>query len=182
LAVNSASDTVGDEERGFLEVEFQQLVSEFDRIAKSTRFGNKQLLTGSNEEFSFHVGPFRGDENIVEFTLDADTTSGEVGIQGLKISDQDDALDAMEDIDKAVLKVAGARSKLGAVQSRFQYLIDNLDVQRENLMEAHSLITDADVAEEVSRLTHSKILQESGLMALAQANQSATSVLRLVAI
>lgn len=180
LAVNSASDTIGNTEREFLDQEFQQLVSEFDRIAKSTRYGSKQLLTGNGEEFTFHVGAFNGEENTVKFKLDADTKSSAVGINGLGVNDQDDALDALEQIDDAVLKVTGARAKLGAVQSRFQYVVDNLDSQRETLHTAKSLITDVDVAEEVSRLTQGQILQEAGTMVLSHANQNASVALKLL--
>ncbi len=180
IAVNSASDTIGDTERGFLDKEFQQLVAEFDRIAKSSRFGTKQLLTGSGEEFSFQVGPYKGDENVIHFTLDADTTADNVGIDGLGVEDQDDALDALESIDEAVTQVAGIRAELGGVQSRFTYAIDNLDVQSENLEQARSVIADVDVAEATSRLARAQVLQESGLAVLAQANQYPTKLLRLV--
>ncbi len=180
LAVNAASDTIGDRERGFLDVEFQLLIDEFDRIAKASRFGSKQLLTGSGEHFSFQVGPNKGPENVIEFSLDADTRAPEVGIDGLSIDDQDGALSTLEDIDDAVLKVAGVRSSLGAVQSRFHYAIDNLEVQRENLESARSLIADVDVAEEVSNLARAQILQEAGISVLAQANNHTKSLLRLI--
>lgn len=56
LGVQSASDTVGDAERGFIDQEAQQLMSEIDRIAESTRFGDKHLLDGSLSELEFQVG------------------------------------------------------------------------------------------------------------------------------
>ncbi len=151
LAVYSASDTIGDEEREFLDQEFQSLTSEFDRIARSTTFGNKKLLTGTGEKFSFQVGANRGDENTIQFTLDADTTSDEVGIDGLGVADKSDALDALDELDSALLKVAGTRASFGAVQSRFQFAIDNLSVQADNIEQARSLIVDVDVAEEVTK-------------------------------
>lgn len=180
LAVNSASDTIGDKEREFLNTEFGQLVEEFDRIAKSTRYGSKQLLNGNGEDFTFHVGAFNGPENTIKFKLSADTQAGAVGINGLGVADQGDALDSLEQIDDAVLKVTEVRAKLGAAQSRFQYTIDNLDSQRESLYSAKSLISDVDVAEEVSRLHSAQILQEAGTMVLAQANQTSPNVLRLL--
>lgn len=181
LAVYAASDTVGDEERGFLDTEFQQLVQEFDRIAKSTRYGNKQLLTGSGEEFEFQVGAFQGDENVIKFKLDANTTSGDVGIDGLDVADQDAAGDSLQTLDDALMKVSGARSGFGAMQSRFQYAIDALAVQAENLAEARSNIVDVDMAEEVSNLAQAQILQEAGTSVIAQANTSGMRALRLLA-
>lgn len=180
LAVYSASDTVGEKEREFLDKEFQGLSSEFDRIAKSTRFGNKQLLTGSGKEFRFHVGPFKGPENVVEFKLDADTTSDSVGIKGVSITSQDDAVDALETIDGGLLKVADARSTFGAAQSRFQFTIDALAGQEENLEKARSLVMDVDVADEVSKLARSQILQDMGVAVLAQANQDSHRAVRLI--
>jgi flagellin len=180
LAVNAASDTIGDDERGFLNSEFEQLVSEFDRIAKSSRFGTKELLSGSGEEFSFQVGANKGPENIIEFKLDADTQASTIGIDGLSVDSQDSAEDALETIDEAVIKVAGVRSTLGAVQSRFNYAIDNLAVQRENLENSRSIIADTDVAEEVSKLARAQVLQESGMAVLAQANGYSRNILKLI--
>ena len=180
LAVQSASDTVGNEEREFIDKEFQQLTAEFDRIALSTRFGNKQLLTGSGEKFEFHIGASKNQENIIQFTLDANTTASEVGISGLSVDDQDDARDILEDIDSALLNIADARSTFGAVQSRFQFAIDNLSVQTQNLEEARSTLTDVDVAEEVTNLTKNQILQDIGVSVLAQANMASQRALNLI--
>lgn len=181
LAINSASDTIGDQEREFLDSEFQLLVSEFDRIAKVARFGSKQLLTGSGEEFSFQVGPYKGPENVIEFKLEADTQADEVGIDGLGISDQDDAQDSLEDIDEAVMKVAKVRAELGAVQSRFRFASDNLEVQGQNIEEARSIIADVDVAQSTSELARAQVLQEAGMAVLVQANQAPSRLLKLIA-
>ncbi len=180
LAVYAASDTIGDEERGYLDTEFQQLTSEFDRIAKSTRYGQKQLLTGSNEEFEFQVGPYAGEENVIKFRLDANTTSSDVGIDALDVADQSNALSTLSELDSAISHVAGARAGFGAVQSRFQYAIDTLGVQAENLESARGHIVDADMAEEVSKLTQAQVLQHAGTSVIAQANSSAMRALRLL--
>ena len=113
LAVQSASDTVGDTERGYLDEEFQQLISEFDRVAQTARFGDKKLLTGTDQEFEFHVGAFSGPENVIKFRLNANTTAEESGIVDLSVADQDDALDVIDDIDSALHNVLGARALLG---------------------------------------------------------------------
>ncbi|OFZ17865.1 MAG: hypothetical protein A2Z20_05810 [Bdellovibrionales bacterium RBG_16_40_8] len=180
LAVNSASDSIGEKERGFVDEEFQLLIAEFDRIAKSTRFGSKTLLMGSGEEFSFQVGPYAGEENIIKFKLDSDTRSSSVGIDGANIADQDDALDALENIDEAIMHVSGARARLGGVQSRFQFAIDNIDSQRQNVEEARSIIADVDVAEETSKLARAQVLQEAGLSVLTQANAYPRKLMRLI--
>lgn len=180
LAVYAASDTIGDEEREFLDKEFQQLTSEFDRIAKATRFGNKELLTGTGEEFEFHIGAYKGEENVVKFKLDQNTSAQEVGIDTLTVMDQDDAVSALEDIDKALLDVAGTRATFGAMQSRFQHSIDHLSIQAENLDAARSQIVDADIAEEVTQIARNNILTEAGTSVLAQANQNTNRIMRLI--
>lgn len=180
LAVNSASDTIGDTERGFLDNEFQNLTQEFDRIAKVSRFGSKELLTGSGEEFNFQVGSYAGTENTISFKLSADSTASAVGIDGLAIDGQGGAEDALESIDEAVSQVAGMRAQFGAVQSRLNYAADNLSVQSQNLEAARSIIADTDVAEETSKLARAQILEEAGVSVLASANSSPRSALRLI--
>jgi len=180
LAVYSASDTVGDVERGFLNEEFQQLTAEFDRIARTTRYGNKQMLTGSGEEFEFQVGAFKGSENVIKFKLDANTTGSDVGIDSLAIEDQSEALDALEGLDEAIVKVAGTRAGFGAMQSRLQYAINALEVQHEGLETARSHIVDVDIAEEVAKLAQGQIVQEAAVSVVAQSNQSARRALRLL--
>lgn len=180
LAVYAASDTVGEVERGFLDNEFQQLSSEFDRIAKSTRYGNKQLLTGTGESFDFQVGAFKGPENVIKFKLDADTTASDAGIDGLSVADQSDALSALGGLDEAILKVAGTRAGFGAMQSRLQYAANALEVSRENLEQARSHIVDVDVAEETANLAQSQIIQDAAVSVVAQANSGAHRALRLL--
>ena len=180
LAVQSSSDTVSDDERGYLNTEFSQLQSEFDRIAKSTRYGSKQLLIGNGDKYEFQVGPFRGDENVINFKLDANTTASSAGISGLDVESRSSALDALESIDDGMKKVAEARATFGAAQSRFNHAIDNLSLQSENITGAISNIEDVDVAEETAKLTRGQIAQQAGTSVLAQANSSASKVLRLI--
>src|ERR1700733_8937389 len=53
LSLEASSDSVGDKERGYLDNEYQQLTQEFDRIAKTTTFGTRPLLTGNGGELTF---------------------------------------------------------------------------------------------------------------------------------
>jgi len=180
LAVQSSSDTVGDDERKYIDTEFQQLSQEYDRIAKSTRYGNKQLLIGNGENFEFQVGPYKGAENVIQFKLDANTTGSSSGISGLDVSDRDNALDSLQAIDDGMKKVAEARATFGAAQSRFTHSIDNLAVQGENISVAIGNIEDVDVAEETAKLAQGQIAQQAGTAVMAQANSSASKILRLI--
>jgi flagellin len=180
LAVYSASDTISDEERKFLQTEYSQLTSEFDRIAKSTRYGSKALLTGSGENFEFQVGAFQGKENVIDFSLDADTTASAVDIDGLDIGRKSAAVSTLKSLDSALSKVAGARSTFGAMQSRLQHASDALSVQAQNLEAARSQMVDVDVAEESSKLAAAQVQQQASIAVVAQANQSGARALQLL--
>jgi flagellin len=83
-------------------------------------------------------------------------------------------------IDAAISAIAQNRSSYGAVQNRLEHTINSLGVYQENLQAAESRIRDLDMAEEMSNMTRLQILQQSGTAMLAQANQSAASVLSLL--
>lgn len=180
LGVQAASDNVGDTEREFLNTEARQLIDESNRIAKTTRFGNKKLLDGSGEELEFHVGPFGDDDNIIRYNYSADATTSSLGISGLDISDKGGARDTLEAVDDALIKIGKMRADFGAVQSRLSTTVSNLDIQYENLSAANSRIRDADIAFETSEMAASNILQQAAVSVLTQANQQPNSALRLI--
>lgn len=181
IAVQSASDTVSDEEREFLDVEFQQLVAEADRIAESTRFGQRQLLVGSNEEFEFFLGT-SGDPktDVIRYRLDADTRSRSLGLSGMGVSDKGEAQSVLEGLDESLVVLANARAGFGAIQGRLEIAGNNLDVQRENVSAARSRISDADYAVEAVELAQAQVLQDFGVSVLAQANQNPARALKLL--
>lgn len=181
LSMQSASDTVGDEEREFLDAEFQQLKEEFERIAQTTTYGDKKLLIGESQDFEFHLGTQNGEYDVIKYTLDADTTASTLGLDGLSIDDRDDARDVLEDIDDALKMVAGTRANFGAIQSRLEIAGNNLELQYENVAAARSRISDADMAYEVSEMTQGQVQKEFGVAVLAQANQDPARALRLLA-
>lgn len=180
LGVQSASDNIGDTERGFLSTEANQLVAEADRIARTTRFGSRRLLDGSGEQLEFHVGPYGDKNNIISYTMNADATAGALGFDGLSIESKSDAREALELVDRSLEKLGKLRADFGAVQSRMESTVNNLDVQNENLSAANSRLRDADVAYESSELASSNILQQAAVAVMANANSSQASALRLL--
>lgn len=181
LAVQAASDTLSDNERGYLDEEFRQLTDEFDRIARSTRFGSQPLLDGTNREYEFQVGVNKGDENVISYTSDTNSTASNMGISGLSVADKDDARDALEDLDEALMNMNASRAKLGAIQSRLDTAVSHLQTQVENVSEASSRISDADIPDAVSRVRRGQILAQYQAAALQAANQSTEAYLRLIA-
>lgn len=180
LSIQAASDTVADEEREYLDSEFQLLTDEFDRIARTTRFGSQSLLTGTNKTYEFHLGSSGDSDDVVRYTLDSDTRASTIGLKGLGVASKSEATDSIRSVDDGLMKIAGVRANLGAIQSRLEFASNNLDVQRENVAAAHSEIADVDVARSVSELTRDKLQAEFGASVLAQANTSPQLALRLL--
>jgi flagellin len=180
LGVQAASDNIGDTERGFLDNEAQQLTQESNRIAKTTRFGSRQLLDGSGEQLEFHVGAFGDDDNIIKYKMSADATNSALGLDGVSVADKGSARDLLKTIDEGLVKLGKMRADFGAVQSRLQTTTSNLDVQYENLSAANSRIRDTDVAFESAEMASSNILQQAAIGVLAQANQQPAAALRLL--
>jgi flagellin len=83
-------------------------------------------------------------------------------------------------MDGALSAVASARATLGAVQTRFEALVSNLNTNAENLTASRSRVLDADFAQETARLTRTQILQQAGTAMLAQANALPNNVLSLL--
>ncbi|MCC6277097.1 MAG: flagellin FliC [Oligoflexia bacterium] len=180
LGVQAASDNISDTERAFLNTEAQQLILEGDRIAKTTRMGTKLLLDGSGEELEYHVGAFAGPDNVIKYNLNADARASTLGYDGISMSDKDGARDSLQSVDDALIQVSKLRADFGAVQSRLQATVSNLDIQNENLQAANSRLRDADVAFETAEIAQSQVLQAGAVSVLSQANQINAQALKLI--
>jgi flagellin len=107
-------------------------------------------------------------------------TATQTGFTSASIATVAGANEAMVAMDGALSAVASARATMGAIQSRFEALINNLQTTSENLTASRSRIQDADFAEETAKLTRAQILQQAGTAMLAQANAAPQSVLALL--
>jgi len=182
LGIQSASDTVGSTERGFADKEVQQLKSEIQRIALSTKWGDSNLLDGTTPTFDFQVGVFnKAEEDRISFnsaqnvaTLDA------LGLADLDYNTKEGAQEALSMLDTAQNSVNGMRSDLGALQNRLTSTVDNLGVMEENMSASNSRIRDTDVAMASSEMTRNNILLQASTSTLAQANASSQLALKLI--
>lgn len=182
LAVQAASDTIGPVERQFLNVEYDQLVSEVDRIADGTEFNGTQLLSGTGSILDFQVGT-KNDPNIDRLSFDAskaDANSAALGINLTSVADKASSQNSLAAIDAAIVSVSAMRADFGAIQNRLQSTIGNIAVSVENLSAANSRIRDVDIAEETAEMTKNNILLQAGTSVLAQANQSSNTALSLL--
>lgn len=180
LGVQAASDTVGEKERYYLQQEAASITDEIDRISKTTKFGDKMLLDGSNPSYDFHVGSNAEKSNVITFTADSDATIGGLGLSGVDISEKDGARDLLGVLDGALEKVSRMRSGFGAVQSRLESTVNGLDVKQENLQSARSRLMDADVAKESADLASASMLQQASISVLSQANQQPYQAMKLI--
>ncbi len=181
LGVQAASDTIGDDERGFLDKEVQQLKQEVQRISEVTAFNGRALLNGSLGDVAFQVGAHKGDNQRIVFNgKDNSSTLSSLGVGGVGVASKDDALDSLESIDGAIGKINGSRAEFGAIQNRLHSAATSIGVNVEAMSSARSRIADTDIAEETSNLVKNSILQDASVAVLAQANQSPSKVLRLL--
>ncbi len=182
LAVQAASDTIGPTERKFLNVEFEQLTQETDRIANSTEFNRVSLLNGTGAVFDIQIGT-RNDPISDRLTFDASSADVNIAALGLNlasVADKISAQNSLAAIDQAIISVSSIRADFGALQNRLQSTINNIAISVENLSAANSRVRDADVASATADLTKNNILMQAGTSVLSQANQSTASALTLI--
>lgn len=182
LGIQAASDTVGDRERSYLQLEVGQLKSEVQRIAKTTTFGSTNLLDGTGAKFDIQVGINNDDFNdrISFDSSELDATAGNLGIESVDYSAKSGAHDALNVVDEAQARVAAFRANIGALQNRFSSTIENLGAQHENLSAANSRIRDADIATSTSEMARNQVLLNASTSVLSQANMIPQLALKLI--
>jgi len=182
LGVQAASDTIGDTERKFLDVEYQQLKSEIQRVTESTNFNGYDLLNGTGGIIDIQVGthndPFK---DRISFNSSAANASLEaLGMVTESAGTKEGAQLSLDVIDNALVSVNAIRANFGAMQNRLTSTSNNLLVADENLSAANSRIRDTDVAAETSEMTRNSILLQAGISVLGQANNSQQMALKLL--
>jgi flagellin len=178
LAVQSANGTFVTGDRNNLTAEFTQLSAEISRVVSQTEFNGLAMFTNSTiGNQTFQVGANTGQTIDVSISV---LSGNSYTMSGSDINDTTTANNAMSNIDAALNAVNTLRANIGASQSRFEAVVSQLQVARENQEASRSRIMDADFAEETARLTRSQILQQAGTAMLAQANALPNGVLTLL--
>jgi flagellin len=191
LSTQAANGVLTSVQRSALQSEFVALGSEIQRIAVTTEFNGLKLLSGGaqvdlqigfNSANTSQIG-FSGVEatlavlglasagsSALTFSINASTT----------IAGQAAARSALDGVKAAISSLTIERGILGAIESRLQVTVNNLQIARENFAAAESQIRDVDVASEAANLTRLNILQQAGAAILAQANQQPALALSLL--
>ncbi len=204
IAVQASNGILTTLDRQVANVEFQQLKSEADRIAKNANYNGFYLLDGSRAAatpnadptlalgnnavitaadgagIKFHIG-----ENN-EVGLDyyyvnlGGMTADDLGVAGLNVSDTASSQAAIDTLIAAINSKDTERTFIGSMVERLQNTILNLKIQRENATASESQIRDADFAEEMSNFTRAQILMQTGVSMLSTANGIPNIVAQLV--
>ncbi|WP_026830128.1 flagellin [Exiguobacterium antarcticum] len=204
LAVQAGNGTLATEDRTAIQEEINQLTNEVSRIAETTQFNGKKLLTGgfskesnalfiqtnagANEGISVKIGDMRARNigistntkpNATAQSLDFPTikTKPEYALSVMTSSNADEAISRYT---KAIDTISQQRAKLGAIQNRFEATSSVLSVSKENLTASESRIRDTDMAREMMEYAKYNILNQSGMAMIAQANALPQGVLQLL--
>lgn len=183
LSIQAASDTVGDTERGFSNIEFQNLLEEVQRISQGSEFNGRKLLDGSGGVVEIQVG-IHNDPTNDRIKYDATTTDStleSLGLTGEGIANKEGAQLSLSKLDDALVRINGTRANLGALQNRLQSASNTIAITEENFSAANSRIRDVDVAAETADMAKNNILSQAGVSVLAQANQAPNFALKLLA-
>jgi len=193
LAVQSANGIYSDEDRTYIQVEVSQLVSEVDRIASHAQFNGMNLLTGRFARLNgqniptasmwFHIGANM--DQRTQIFIGTMTAKG-LGIRNIgddsfiSLESPDEANRAIGTMDAALKLINKQRADLGAYQNRLEHAVRGLDIGAENMQASESRIRDTDMASQMVTYTRDQILMQAGTAMLAQANQSAATVLQIL--
>ncbi len=183
LSIQAASDTVGDTERGFSNIEFQNLLEEVQRISQGSEFNGRKLLDGTGGVVEIQVGIHNDPTNdrIKYDSTTTDATLAALGLVGEGIANKEGAQLSLAKLDEALTRINGTRANLGALQNRLQSASNTIAIAEENFSAANSRIRDVDVAAETADMAKNNILSQAGVSVLAQANQSPNFALKLLA-
>jgi flagellin len=204
IAVQASNGILTTLDRQVANVEFQQLKSEIDRIAKTTNYNGFYLLDGSraastaSTDTTMALG-FNGvstavNSTAVKFHIGENNTVGQdyyyinlggmtasaLGLVGLDVSNTATSQTAVESLIDAINSKDTQRTFIGSMVERLQNTILNLKISYESTVTSESAIRDADIAQEMSNFTRAQILMQTGVSMLGTANSLPNIIAQLV--
>jgi flagellin len=188
LAVQAANGVYSTSERRMLNAEYMNRMSEIDRIAQSSKFSDLNMLDGTMTSMQLQIGTDNTTNSRIDIsssfqkisTTAIGTTITTTNFAATTLSQATGAQKAINSLDKAINDISDRRSLYGATINRLAATITRVDVRKENLTAANSIIRDTDVASETARLTRAQILQQTSSQLLKQANQTSAIALQLL--
>ena len=188
LATQSATGTIGLTERTTIQLEFDSLSDELDRIAATAEFNGQKLVDGSlalgaPDSVSIQIGLDSASTsriNLNEVLNVTAVTSQALGIENESLLTQGEALAAIGKLNLALDTLNEIRGRVGANQNQLTRALSNLNISIEGLNTALSTIRDADLAVELAALTKNQILVQAGAAMVGQSNLTPQSALTLL--
>ena len=191
LALQASNGTTTSADRDYLNTEYQNLITEIERIAQNTQWNGTDILNVASNSVKYQVGANGGQTIAVDFAAVDQTNGSAFGVfatgasavsiaAGTTASALTAGSEAVTKIDAAITELNENRATFGAAINQLTYAMDNLASVKVNSEAARSRIEDANYAEETSELARTAIIHQAGLAMLAQANQVTATVLALL--
>lgn len=185
IMVGVGSPSLTQADRDVVQSDVAGLIAEVQRIADTTKFNGKLLLSGGFNGQVFQVGPDLGETLIVSIMGAGAGTLGvsaQTTLSGIAATNDAIAVASqnMVLIDAALVSVSNIRAKLGTLQNRFESVINNLNSMVTATQTTRSTLIDADFAAEAANLTRLSIMQQASAAVLSQANQQPNVMLQLL--
>ncbi|MDD2535134.1 MAG: flagellin [Macromonas bipunctata] len=185
LTVQAGNSTLSSTDVSALNKEYGQLAAEVARTMSATLFNGQAVLTGGG--VGFQVGANgTADQFITISSADTNVSalsgvaSASAGALVAATSAGNANTGTLAALDAALALVNDRRASIGAIQSRFDNTISNLQTSIENQSAARGRIVDADFAAESANLSRAQILQQASTAMIAQANQVPQGVMKLL--
>lgn len=181
LAVQAATGTLSNVQRGYLDLEFQALATQINKITNETKWNDQSLLTGTggtlSGTFTYQVGQSSGNTIAVTISSMSITT---LGLSALGIVDVSGSTGTITSVGAALEKINVQRAALGAAINQLAYAADNVTNIASNTTQSRSTIMDTDYALATTQLAKAQIIQQAATAMLAQANQQPQGVMALL--
>lgn len=178
LLVRGESGTLSAEDRAVMDEEVQALKQELDRVSGTTSFNGIALLDGVLPGVRIQVSVDDSGSVIPIQLIDASVAG--LGLDSVGVGSAPPGFDSIAAVDTAITIVSDGRSLLGAADNRLSSCLHSTLQSREALSVAESRIRDADVADEMARLTRERIVQEAAGEVLGRANAQPELALELL--
>ena len=176
LAVQASNGTNSSSQVGYLNTEFQALVTQIGSISSQTTWNGMNLLNATST-FSFQSGATSG--QTISVVVNSMGT-GSLGVSSASISSTAFAAAAIATLDTAMNSINSQRATLGASINQMAYAADNLTNVSANTTASRSTIMDTDYALATTQLAKNQIIQQAATAMLAQANQQPSAVMALL--
>ena len=181
LTIQSASDTVTNQERQMMQMEVTQSLLEINRLASAQEIFGQKLMVGNTKKLDIQVDVGGGKKDQIQIDLgNLSHTTMALGINNLSISSQRHARNSLVKLDFAQNEISKSVARMGAISSRFASTVNKLQGDVVNTKQANSRVMDTDYASETANNTKNKIKQDGQTAVIAQSSNGFKNALKLI--